>query len=80
MKNKVNKPCSLVLVRNNKRLAGTAAQLAHISECGGWDAFLKKFACESVEYFVQTYNNEARRPSLKAVESTKLPQSESNDD
>lgn len=64
---KSEKPCGLVLVRNNRRVAGTAAQLAHISECGGWDAFLQRVAEKTLEGFAQTYNAAARRPRLALV-------------
>lgn len=67
MKNEEKKPCSLVLVRNNKRLTGTAAQLVHISECGGWDAFLQGVADQVIGSFAQTYNKAAHRPRLQAV-------------
>lgn len=70
MKNQEKKPCSLVLVRNNKRLTGTAAQLAHISECGGWDVFLQRVADQVINSFAQSYNEAARRPRLKAVGGT----------
>jgi hypothetical protein len=67
MKNEVKNPCSLVLVRNNRRLAGTAAQLVHISECGGWDAFLQGVADQVIVNFAQSYNKTAQRPRLQAV-------------
>jgi len=70
MKNQEKKPCSLVLVRNNKRLTGTAAQLVHISECGGWDAFLQGVADQVIDNFAQSYNEAARRPRLQAVGGT----------
>lgn len=70
MKNAEKKPCSLVLVRNNKRLTGTAAQLVHISECGGWDAFLEGIANQVIGSFAQAYNDAARRPRLQAVGGT----------
>ncbi len=40
MQNAEKKTSSLVVFRNNKRLTGTAAQLAYISECSGWNALL----------------------------------------
>jgi hypothetical protein len=64
------KPCSLVVVRKNKRLTGTAAQLVHISECGGWDAFLEGIADRVIGSFAQAYNDAARRPRLQAVGGT----------
>jgi hypothetical protein len=60
---KDKKTCSLVLTRNNTRLAGTAAQLAHISELGGWDAFLQSIAEDVVARYAQTYNAAASRAS-----------------
>jgi hypothetical protein len=66
---KDEKSCSLILVRNDKRLTGTAAQLAHISDCGGWDAFLENVAYQVVGSFVKTYNEAARRPNLHVVGS-----------
>ncbi|RJG08720.1 hypothetical protein D3879_22850 [Pseudomonas cavernicola] len=56
--------------RNNKRLTGTAAQLVHISECGGWDAFLEKIADQVLCSFAQTYNDAARRPHLRVIGGT----------
>ncbi len=70
MKNEEKKPCSLVLIRNNKRITGTAAQLVHISECGGWDGFLQDVAHRVIDSFAQSYNEAARRPRLQAVGGT----------
>lgn len=70
MKNEEKKRSSLVLVRNNKRLSGTAAQLAQISESGGWDAFLEGIAGRVIGSFAQAYNEAARRPRLQAVGGT----------
>lgn len=67
MKDKESKRCSLVVTRNKKRLTGTAAQIAHISECGGWDAFLRVVADQIVGNFAQAYNEAARRPRLYVV-------------
>lgn len=63
-----SKPCSLRIVRGDRVLTGTSAQLAHISERGGWDAFLQATAIE----FVSFYNETARRghhstPTLKLI-------------
>lgn len=70
MKNNEKRPCSLVLVRNRKRLTGTAAQLAHISECGGWDAFLHGVAKDVIDRFAQSYNEAARRPQLETIKDS----------
>lgn len=66
-RNEQKKTCSLVLVRNNKRLVGTAAQLAHISECGGWDVFLQSVAGRVIDSFAKSYNEAARTPRLRVV-------------
>lgn len=66
-RNEQKKTCSLVLVRNNKRLVGTAAQLAHISECGGWDVFLQSVAGRVIDSFTKSYNEAARTPRLRVV-------------
>lgn len=50
------KPCSLRLIRNGRHLSGTSAQLAHISDRGGWDAFLRETAAEAIATFIDTYN------------------------
>lgn len=67
---KIEKPCSLVLIRNNRRLTGTAAQLTHISECGGWDSFLKGVAEQVLDNFAKSYNDAAHRSRLQAVGDT----------
>ncbi len=67
MKNEEKKPCSLVLVRNNKRLTGTAAVLVHLSERGGWDAHLQGVADQVIRSFAENYNLAASRPRLQAV-------------
>lgn len=56
MKN--TKPCSLVVMGDNKQLFGTAAQLAHISRMGGWDAFLQHVAREVIDSFADSYNKQ----------------------
>lgn len=68
LNNAQKKTCSLVLVRNNKRLVGTAAQLAHISECGGWDVFLQSVAGRVIDSFAKSYNEAARTPRLRVVD------------
>ncbi len=72
------KPCSLVLVKNNRRLTGTAAQLAHISECGGWDAFLHRVASQVLADFSQSYNESVRQPKLKVVSDTENNRGDDN--
>lgn len=47
----VGKPCSLRVIRGDRVLKGTSAQLAHISERGGWDAFLQTTAIEFVKFY-----------------------------
>jgi len=69
---KSSKPCSLRLVRNGRPLSGTSAQLAHISDRGGWDAFLKDTAAEAITIFIETYNvrlttQPPERPHLRVV-------------
>lgn len=67
MKDEKKKACSLVLVRDGRRLVGTAAQLAHISEAGGWNAFLTEVATTTLAQFADNYNAAARRPQLRPV-------------
>jgi hypothetical protein len=60
-----------VLVRNGNRVTGTAAQLAHISDCGGWDAFLQRVAETAIQNFAHAYNAALRRPALSVVRNPK---------
>lgn len=69
---KAAKPCSLRLIRNGRHLSGTSAQLAHISDRGGWDAFLKDTAAEAIAIFIETYHvrlttHPPERPHLRVV-------------
>lgn len=55
MPNKLNhksKPCSLRITRGRRVLTGTSAQLAHISDRGGWDAFLQKTLTEFIRFYM----------------------------
>lgn len=66
--NSPNKSCSLRLVRNGRHLSGTSAQLAHISDSGGWDAFLEATAARAIAIFIDTYNARlAVSPVLRVV-------------
>lgn len=53
------KKSSLVVLTDTKPLYGTAAQLAHISRMGGWDAFLGEVAQQVITNFVASYNERA---------------------
>lgn len=65
------KKCSLRIYDGSKTLTGTAAQLRHISDRGGWDNFLTEFATEAVTDFAKEatkkYNEKASKPVLKVV-------------
>lgn len=70
------KKCSLVVKRPNRDLKGTAAQLAHIANMGGWDAFLEHVAGVVMDNFAASYNNAVREshnaiPALPASEPAK---------
>lgn len=54
------KRCSLTVKRPKGELKGTAAQLAHISNMGGWDAFLEHVAGVVMDNFAASYNNAVR--------------------
>lgn len=54
------KKCSLTVKRPERKLTGTAAQLAHIADMGGWDAFLEHVAGVVVDNFAASYNNAVR--------------------
>jgi hypothetical protein len=56
---KTPKKSSLVVLTDAKPLYGTAAQLAHISRMGGWDAFLGQVAQQVITDFVASYNQRA---------------------
>lgn len=66
-----HRPCSLVLIRNGRRVTGTAAQIAHISDRGGWDAFLQHVAETAIQNFAHAYNAAVQRPALTVVSSRK---------
>lgn len=66
-----NKKCSLTVFDGKKTLYGTAAQLKHISDSGGWDTFLEKFTAEIIDNFsklaVSEYNKRQQRPKLRKI-------------
>ncbi len=71
MKHIENK-CSLRIVHNGRELTGTSAQLAHIHNCGGWDAFMRETAAEAISLFIDTYhlrleNQRVDKPDLRIV-------------
>ena len=59
--------CSLKVVKNGKRLHGTAAILHMTSREGGFDAWLKKHSEKVAEASVIEFMNEQQRPKLKVV-------------
>lgn len=65
------KKCSLKIFDGEKRLHGTAAQLKHISDKGGWDKFLEDYTENVVKSFskqlASDYTNSQQKTKLKRV-------------
>lgn len=61
------KKCSLKVVHNGRTLAGGAAQLAYIKQCGGWDHFIHHITDKVARAIIREINAEARRPTLSVI-------------
>ena len=62
--------CSLkVLSDDNKLLSGTAAQLHHIKEQGGWDNFIKNITAEAATVAVKHAFKEMEKAKFKSIPS-----------
>lgn len=59
------KKCSLRIVKDNKVLYGTAAQLHKISQEGGWDLYHEKIVEKITQKVTKEVLNEINSPILK---------------
>lgn len=62
------KKCSLRVINSGKKpLFGTAAQLAYISQRGGWDNYHKELVTEIAEEVYDKIMAEMNKPKLRSV-------------
>lgn len=68
----MGKKCSLkVLGDNGKTLRGTAAILHHVSNQGGWDAFIAKVSSEAAQVAVDHVFREMKKASFTSIKGRK---------